>query len=184
VNPEKKLVIEIITEAFLENRSVNFVIRQDDKRTQRIESLVKYSYNLCKKDGEVYCHDHTVALINYPHTKRKLFFSMIQDIQLVINVIGLKNLSNVLRRESLIKRNHPKSPFCHLWYIGVAKQFQHMGRGTKLLKEIIAKHDKLGLPIYLETSVEENVSWYMKNGFQVYKEVKDFGFTTFLMRRE
>ncbi|MEM6829131.1 MAG: GNAT family N-acetyltransferase [Bacteroidota bacterium] len=182
---EKLLVRDLITEAFNENKSVNYVIRQDAKRIERIHSLINYSYAICKRYGDVIINEdqNAAALVSFPHHKKGFFFSVKQDLQLITQSIGIKKLPSVLKREAVIKNYHPKDPFCHLWYIGVAKIDQRKGVGTHLLQAIIQKYDALGMPIYLETSMEENVAWYKKNGFQVYEELKDFGFVTYLLRR-
>lgn len=182
---EKKLVVDIITEAFDDNKSVNYVIKQDRSRVSRIRGLITYSYNICKKYGAVFVNKdkNAVAMINLPHKKKFFLFSISQDVRLILKTIGVVNLPNVLRRESVIKSNHPAMPFCHLWYIGVSKKDQGKGIGTELLKKVISKYEELHLPIYLETSMEENVSWYVKHDFEVYNEIKDFGFTTYMIRR-
>ena len=181
---EKRLVIDIIAEAFDANKSVNYVVKQDKSRVSRVRSLIDYSYTICEKYGEILVHDHkAVAIIHLPHKKRNPYWSIIQDLQLIRKTIGIKNLPKVLRRESVIKGNHPDTPFCHLWYIGVSRNDQRNGHGTALLRQIVNKYDELQLPIYLETSTEENVSWYEKNGFKVYEENIDFGFTTYMIRR-
>jgi len=182
---EKELVINIIAEAFEENQSVNYVVKQDAKRKKRIRSLIDYSYEICKKYGEVIVNEErtAVALLNFPLGKKNPLFTISQDIRLVVKSIGVKRLSLVLKRESIIKKNHPGQAFCHLWYIGVSKNSQGQGIGTKLLETIIRKYDALGMPIYLETSMPENVPWYEKNGMEVYKEIKDFEFTTYLIKR-
>lgn len=182
---EKQFVLDIITEAFDKNKSANYVIKQDKKRVQRLRSLIGYSYNICKRYGKIYVNENekAVCLVNYPHYKKNLFFSIGQDLKLILNAIGVKKLPLVLKRESVIKGNHPKEPFCHLWYIAVHSSAQGNGNGTRLLQTVIEEHDSKNLPIYLETSMDENVPWYEKNGFEVYKENRDFGFTTYMIRR-
>lgn len=43
--------------------------------------------------------------------------------------------------------------------------------------------DGLKRPIYLETSVPENLRFYSKQGFTIYNEL-DFGHMLFLVKRE
>ncbi|WP_262511119.1 GNAT family N-acetyltransferase [Chitinophaga flava] len=52
-----------------------------------------------------------------------------------------------------------------LWFIGVMPGTQRQGIGRQLLREAVAHS---GCPVYLETSMKENVQWYRKNGFEVY----------------
>jgi ribosomal protein S18 acetylase RimI-like enzyme len=65
----------------------------------------------------------------------------------------------------MIKSFYPKEPINYLWFIGVDPEYTNKGAGTRLLHEIIKDSDR---PIYLETSVHRNLSWYQKNGFELY----------------
>ena len=183
---EKQLIREVLTEAFDQNRSVNYVVKQDLRREERIQALVDYSYNICLKCGDVIVNENqtAVSLIDLPHNKKSPLFMIKQDFRLVAKSIGIQRLPLVLKRESAIKKYHPKHPFCHLWYIGVLKENQRKGIGTRLLQQIIEKYGKLSMPIYLETSMENNIAWYQNNDFQIYQELKDFGFTTYMMKKE
>ncbi|MBN2003781.1 MAG: GNAT family N-acetyltransferase [Anaerolineae bacterium] len=62
-------------------------------------------------------------------------------------------------------------PFIYLLIIGVAPQFQGQGCGGKLLRALIEKSERAGVPIYLETETESNVRMYEHFGFEVVKEI-------------
>ena len=61
------------------------------------------------------------------------------------------------------------APYRHgfLQTIGVDPQFQGKGYAGKLLKPMLARMDTEGLPCYLETLDEQNVSLYEHFGFRV-----------------
>ncbi|MFX1572342.1 MAG: GNAT family N-acetyltransferase [Promethearchaeota archaeon] len=64
-------------------------------------------------------------------------------------------------------------PFEH-WYlqnIAVKPEEQRKGYGGLLLSAMIKKIDSEGLPIYLETNNEENLSFYQKYGFEILEHV-------------
>lgn len=44
---KKKLVVDILSKAFNENKSVNYVVIQDHKWEIRIGKLIEYSFNVC-----------------------------------------------------------------------------------------------------------------------------------------
>ncbi len=108
-----------------------------------------------------------------PKTKRANLKSVLRDARLMGNVIGFKNVFKVLKRESLVKRMHPKDDFLHLWYIGVDPSHTGEGIGSALLGDVIAYYKNTGMPIYLETSTEKNFSFYKKNGFKKVAEIKN-----------
>jgi ribosomal protein S18 acetylase RimI-like enzyme len=74
-------------------------------------------------------------------------------------------LNKVIKRESAINTLHRKNEVYHyLWFIGVDQQDQNRGIGSKLLNDIITESAALKIPIYFETSVAKNVTWYKKFG--------------------
>ena len=88
---QKSLVIEILTNSFDNNQSVNYIVKQDIKRKERITSLMDYSFEICYMFGAIYLSDDqkACALVLYPERKVFSFRSLLLDIQLVLNVIGL-----------------------------------------------------------------------------------------------
>jgi ribosomal protein S18 acetylase RimI-like enzyme len=61
--------------------------------------------------------------------------------------------------------------YIYLQVIGVTPTLQGQGYGGKLLRTLIEQSDQAGVPIYLETETEDNVSMYERFGFQVLKEI-------------
>jgi ribosomal protein S18 acetylase RimI-like enzyme len=181
---EKSLVIDILAESFIDNPSVNYVVRQDAKRKERIRRLMDYSFNVCHAFGEVWISDdrQACALALYPERKRTNPNTILWDVTLATSVIGLNRVGKVLSRESKIKAFHPNDPFCYLWFIGVKPSAQGTGKGSELLAQIINNSDLQGRPIYLETSVDRNLNWYKKHGFEIFQTL-DLTYTLYLLRR-
>ena len=170
----KKEIVEIIAEAFDDNKSINFVVKQDSKRKERIKKLVKYSILCGKKFGDVIVDENCIAIVILPHKKKTTFSSIIQDLGLIFNVIGISNVMNVMKRESLIKNLHPKGEYVNLWYIAVTKEKRGKGYGTAMIKKLDEKYKRL--PIVLETSTERNFKFYEKNGYVHKGTVDRFGY--------
>lgn len=181
----KTQVIQILTKSFEDNQSVNYIVKQDSKRIERIRALMDYSFEVCFMFGEVYLSDDQkgCALVLYPDQKRFSIKSTLLDVQLLLNAIGLIRAGKAMSRESAIKSNYPKEPIYYLWFLGVNTSDQNKGIGSKLLKEIIEDSQRQHKPIYLETSTIKNIPWYEKFGFSIYNEL-DFGYKLFLLRRE
>jgi ribosomal protein S18 acetylase RimI-like enzyme len=94
------------------------------------------------------------------------------DLYFIFKVSGIKLVLQILKREKLLKDLHPKTKFCHLWFIGVKNELQGQGHGSQMLDAI--KSICLGkqLPIYLETSNKDNINFYLNNGFVLEKTVQ------------
>lgn len=181
---DKNLIVDILVQSFSDNKSINYIVKQDRRREARLRKLMAYSFEICYRFGEVYLTEDkkACALILFPHKKRYLS-AILLDLDLAFSVIGLSNLKKVLSRESKIKQLYPKSPFYYLWFIGVYPVDQNKGIGKTLLNEILTNAEREGLPVYLETSTTKNIPWYEKFGFVAYKKL-DFGYELFCMRRD
>jgi ribosomal protein S18 acetylase RimI-like enzyme len=181
---QKARVVEILTESFDENKSVNYVVKQDSNRKSRLRGLMDYCYNVCEAFGEVWISEdeQACALILHPDKKRTKLRAILWDVKLAFSVIGLSRVGQVMARESKIKKFHPKEPFSYLWFIGVDPSLQNNGKGSRLLEEIIQHSEQQGRPIYLETSVDRNLPWYKKFGFGIFQSF-DLTYTLYMMRR-
>jgi GNAT superfamily N-acetyltransferase len=181
---KRELAIEILTSAFTDNKSVNYIVRQDNRKMTRIKALMAYSFDMCMEFGDVFLNENgeACALILYPHLKNFSFYALWLDIKLIFQAITISGISKTLKRESQIKAIQPKEPMAYLWFIGVNYLFQHEGTGSKLLKEVIDYANKLELSVYLETSTTENLPWYNRFGFQIYSEL-ELGYKLFFLKR-
>lgn len=182
---DKERVVEVLRLAFKNNRSVHFMVGSSEGRDYRLRKLMAYAFEMCYRFGEVWLSEgkDACALVLFPHLKRFSLWSMLLDIQLMWCVIGFSGVKKVLNREKLIGAQHPCSPFCYLWFIGVNPWVQGKGIGSAMLKEIVADAEIAGMPVYLETSVVENLSWYQKLGFEVFHDL-DLGYALFFLKKE
>lgn len=181
---QKSYVIEILANSFEENQSVNYIVKQDSKRKERIRALMDYSFEICYMFGAVYLSNDNkgCALVLYPDQKKFSIKSTLLDVQLLLNSIGISRAGKAMTRESAIKSNYPNQPIYYLWFLGVNNADQNKGTGSQLLREIIQDSQAQHKPIYLETSTMKNIPWYQKFGFSIYKEL-DFGYKLFMLRR-
>ncbi len=181
---ERSLVVDILAKSFDDNKSVNYVVKEDGNRQERIRGLMDYSFNICNAFGEVWIADdnQACALVLYPDKKRSTLSAIMWDAKLALSVIGLARVGQVLSRESMIKSFHPKDQFSYLWFIGVSPEQQNKGKGSQLLEEIIHKSEVQKRPIYLETSVDRNLPWYKKHGFEIFQSL-ELTYKLYMLRR-
>lgn len=170
---DKNVVLELLTHAFENNKSVNYLIKQNHKKRRLLYELMDYSFEQCMLNGEVYlsADQKACALIMYPHQKRASAKSLKLDLKLLLQTIGLRSLKKTLRREKMIKALQPREDKLYLWFIGVDPKVQHLGIGTQLLKDVQQLAAAQKLPIYLETSTVQNLPWYKKHGFVLYNQL-------------
>ena len=93
----KSKVLDILYDSFYDNSSVNFVVKQDSKKEKRIKTLLEYSYYKGERFGKIFLsEDETTAAIIIDPKKDKFSF---WELKLIFNVIGLRGLAKVLKRE-------------------------------------------------------------------------------------
>ena len=182
---DKQLIVDILTNSFENNRSVNYIIKQDSKRIERIKNLMAYSFDVCYYFGEVFLSDNkkACALIVYPDKKRANLRSILLDMKLILFSTGLSNIKKVMDREAKIKKFHPENLIYYLWFIGVDPKDQNLGLGSALLKEVLKEGESMHRPVYLETSTLKNIPWYEKFGFKIYNEL-DLSYRLFFLKKE
>ena len=181
---DDKRAVEVLTEAFADNRSVNYVIKQDRHRLSRIRRLMQYALATSRDFDDVWqsADRQAYALTVLPHRKKVTTVSVRRDASLAFAATGWQKVYAVLRREARIKALHPQEPFCHLWFVSVAHNSQGRGLGSLLLQELVDCYEAQQLPIYLETSTLRNVPWYERFVFKVYDEL-NFTYPLYMMRR-
>lgn len=185
-NPTHKTrIVEILSKSFADNKSTNYVVKNDHKRLTRIKSLVAYSFEVCHAFGECWISDDhdACALILFPEKKKSNLKSLSLDFQLAYQCIGLRRVAKILKREAHIHQYHPQEPYYYLWFVGIEPAQQGKGIGSAFMKEILQRYDEDPRPIYLETSTLKNLPWYQKFGFEIYHEL-DFGFPVYQLRRK
>lgn len=182
---DKVIVLDILTKSFADNRSVNYVIKQDDKKAIRLKRLMEYSFDTCFTYGEILLSNDRkgCALIIFPEKKITTLKSILSDIKLIMFCTGINNAIKAMKRESAIKKVQPKELIYYLWFIGVYPTEQNKGIGTRLIQEIINHSATLGRPICLETSTEKNIPWYQQIGFTIYNEL-DFGYRLYCLKKD
>ncbi len=169
-NSDKQLVINILSKSFDTNKSINYVVKQDAKRLERIKILMEYSFFMGYNFGKVFISNDNNSCAILIHQKKTTLKSVLWDIKLIFNVIGVKRVLKVLKRENKLKSIQPKEKFIHLWYLGVFPEFQSKGIGTELLNNVTQYYKKE--QIYLETSTLSNLPFYKKNGFKIIDEIE------------
>jgi len=182
---DKGWVVEILAKSFDSNKSVNFIVKQDESRLARIRALMGYSFDICHLFGAVFVSDDkkACALILYSERNQISLKSVWLNLKLIVQCIGLNRLPKILKREKSLKKIRPSHPHIYLWFIGVDPASQKMGIGKKMLEDIKELGIKTKKPIYLETSTMNNIPWYERAGFTIYNE-RYFGYKLTFMKKE
>jgi len=71
-NFDRGTIVDILVNSFRDNKSVNYIIKQDAKKNVRLKRLMEYSHDICKLYGDVFITDDKsgCALIVKPDKKK------------------------------------------------------------------------------------------------------------------
>jgi GNAT superfamily N-acetyltransferase len=70
-----------------------------------------------------------------------------------------------------VEQAHPSEPHYYLAILGVSPAAQGSGLGSALLRPMLDRCDREGVPAYLESSKERNVPFYERHGWRVTGEL-------------
>jgi len=184
---DKKLVVDILTSAFIpkkENNSINLVVKQDKNRIQRMRVLMGYLFDRAMLFGAVFISDNKKAclLLNYPHKEKITCKTMQLDLQLAVQCIGIERVFKVLKRQRVARRNYPKEKYIKPIIVGVESEINGKGSAARLIIEVKNHYVNNQLPVVIDAASEDNVRLYKKFGFRVINKEEALGFPIYYLR--
>jgi len=182
---DKKDLINIITETFDANPSVNILIGIKGNRRKRLELMAKYAFiKALNRDGAFISENKKgIALFyrsNYGKSNLKEIF---YEIRFALS-LPIKKVFQALKREAYLKKHRYQGTHFYFWFFGVQKG--GVAAGFELKNALYQLSDQEQLPIILETSVERNKIAYERYGFKAYHQWNDYGdgHTLWFMKRD
>lgn len=184
---DKELVAKILVSAFAPltaKNSVNLIVKQDDKRLERMHNLMEYLFDRSMRHGEVYLSDNDKAciLIKIEHNTRVSLQSLKEDIKLVRNCIGITRVFGALKRQRIVHRHYPKTPHVRPVILGAMDIAKGRGSAARLLLQVHEKYKQSQIPIVLDAADKTNVKLYQKFGFRIISEEESLGFPIYFLQ--
>jgi len=184
---DKNHIVTILHSAFEpihDANSINFVVKQDKKRSKRMRLLMEYLFENCMDYGEVLLSNNRNAciLMKYPHTEKFTLKGFFWQIKLAFGCIGLKNAPKILRRQAILKKHHITEPYIHPVIMGALNEVNGLGIGVRLIKQLIDEYSQNELPVIIETTTDQNLRIYKRFGFEVFKKIETDDFPIFFLR--
>lgn len=184
---DKNLVAEILVSAFLplkEDNSINLIVKQDKKRTQRMRTLMEYLFEKAFNFGEIYISNNNKSciLLLFPHKEKINLKTILLNFQLAYRCIGLERVFYVLKRQNNVKSNYPKGKYIVPLIMGVTNECKGNGTAARLMIEVKNHYTNNKLPVIVDAASKKNVILYEKFGFRVFKEEKSLGFPIYFLR--
>lgn len=172
-------VAAVLADAFRDDPVFGWLIptttaRRDAKMVTFFTSMAR-SY--LRRDKNVYVggDGQGAALWSAPGSWTLPFSEMLRETPSAVKAFG-GNTLRAVRTQLQVESLHPKQPeHWYLGYLGTRSDSQGQGIGAAMLREVLDGADVNGVPAYLESSNERNLTLYRRHGFEVVDEIRALG---------
>lgn len=184
---DKALVVTILLEAFepiLEDNSINFVVKQDDKRSDRMRVLMEYLFDKAMRTGEIFLSDNRACclLVTYAHKDTFSWAKVRSNLRLVFKCIGSARVPKVLKRQAVVQRNYPSGRYIRPMIFAVNDAYKGTPTAARLVLQVFKDFRNNELPVIVDTASEDHVKLYQKFGLKIYNKEMELGFPIYLLR--
>lgn len=171
---QRDTAVQIITETFDANPSVNIVIGDGGNRRKKISRLADYAFTkaLNRKGSFISSNEKGAALCFRSDIGKSNLKEFLYEVRFAVS-IPIKKVFQTLRRESYLKKYRYSDVHLYFWFLGVYRDGD--GAVYELKDHIFDWSDREQLPILLETSVPRNRDIYLRYGFEIYHTWEDSG---------
>lgn len=184
---DRTTVVDILVEAFeplKEENSINLVVKQDDRRAERMRILMEYLFDKAMRTGEVFLSDNRASclLITYAHKDTFSWSKVRSTVRLALKCIGIERIGKVLRRQRIVQRNYPEGAYIRPMIFAVRKEYKGTVTAAKLIMQVFTDFKDNQLPVIVDTASEDHVRLYQKFGLRIFNQEKELGFPIYLLR--
>lgn len=185
----KGQILDLFFNAFKDTPGILWVTGSGTQKDIKVRLLLEFAYQITNRLGEIWMSDdeNAVSFTFYWHKRRPTLYTFWLHVKLAFQVVGLRHVPEILRRESYIQSQRPKhEPYIYLWFTASRADrigFQSM---ADLKNGLFKKGYEENLPLYTETTVERALSSYSRYGFRLFHSWKNSkrNVTVYFFRRE
>jgi len=162
-----------LARAFYDDPVMSWLFRDDARRPRRLErGFTLFLTGIYLQHQACYTTDGLAggALWAPPGKWHLGPLAQLRLLPRMASVFG-RDLPRVLRAIAFIESRHPHEPHYYLAVLGVEPQAQGKGLGAALMRPVLERCDREGIPAYLESSSERSRALYLRNGFEVVEEI-------------
>ena len=167
---------EMLGRAFFDDPLMEYIFPDEARRERPLTWLMERGARYGLRFGEVHTTvgvDGAAVWLPPGETDMPLLRMMRVGMLIAPFRVGLGAFRRFLAVSDYMEKLHKRDVPHQHWYLailGVDPSRQGQGIGGALIQPIVARADGAGLPCYLETMKERNVTFYKKHGFNVVVE--------------
>ncbi|TQD37755.1 hypothetical protein [Haloflavibacter putidus] len=170
----KEVIIDRVAEILKETPTSMEIVKKGKNRDARFHYLAKYMVDKAiEKDALILSENQMGISIVIRNSRDKANFlkDTWEDLKLVWNVTGFKNIPKILKNQQYVKNQRPKDQdYLYCWFWGISKD--NRGAGTQVAKEMkdefLRLAHKYDIPLFAETQMRRNTIVYQKFGFDLF----------------
>lgn len=168
---------QVLSRAFFDDPLMTYILPDEESRAAKLDWFMRAGANYGRLYGEVHTTPESLdgAACWLPPGEGEMSplrmmraGLLLAPFKLGLSAFG-RFMSVMNHMEELHKRDMPEDHW-YLMLLGVDATKQGQGIGGSIVAPILGRADAGGLPCYLETMKEINVSFYTKHGFEVVVE--------------
>lgn len=164
---------DVLARAFSEDPSWAWAIPDGTKRSRVQAWFFRAAIRYGLRYGEVYVTSARVegaALWLPPGSGLSSFRLMRAGLLPMPLKAGLSSFSRFITMGRTLEERHAQDAplhHWHLWLLGVDPSRQGQGVGSALVRSVLTQADEEGIACYLDTTLERNLAFYRRHGFEV-----------------
>jgi GNAT superfamily N-acetyltransferase len=167
-------VVKALARSFYEDPIFSWVTPDADRRLARLErGFDLYARRVWLAHDEAYTTDRLIGCAFWmpPDTWHLSLAAQLRMLPAML-AMARGDLPRLLRLLNAIEAKHPHDRHWYLPVIGIAPEWQGRGFGAALMRPILERCDREGVPAYLEASSPRNRALYERHGFAVVEEIR------------
>lgn len=165
--------VDALQQAFYDDPMMEFLLPDPTSRRWRMAKMfaIEIRAQYLPLAGGWVTADHAgVALWAPPGHWRLPPTKLVRHAVPLFRAFG-RHLPRAMRSLATVERRHPAQPHWYLAVLGTVPHRQGAGVGSALLRPVLERCDREGLPAYLESSKEANLAFYHRHGFEVTERI-------------
>ncbi|MEZ4503216.1 MAG: GNAT family N-acetyltransferase [Dehalococcoidia bacterium] len=156
----------VLGAAFDDDPVLNWLVRQDERRSEAIAALFReVTRHAYIQFGETYLlEDGSGAAVWRPPGVTEPETPALEAEW--PEIVGPRGFDHLRASGPVMARHHPAETHAYLFALGVDPEAQRGGRGSALIRHVLDRCDREGMPAYLENTKERNLPFYEGHGFR------------------